>query len=77
MKAFILQENGKSYVYVRNEDERLEKREITTGRDLWGWQLEITSGLSLEDYVAFPYGKTVTDGAKTEEGSPEDLYGGY
>ena len=76
-KAFILQENGKSYVYLRGEDQRLEKREISTGRDLWGYALEITGGLSLEDYIAFPYGKTVIEGAKTVEGTPEELYGGY
>ena len=35
---------------------------------------EILSGLSDTDWIAFPYGKNVKEGAKTREGSIEDLY---
>lgn len=73
-KAFILQENGKSYAYLRGEDGRLEKRELLVGKDLYGSSLEIRSGLTMEDFVAFPYGAAVKSGAKTVEGKPEDLY---
>ena len=37
-------------------------------------QYEISSGLTMEDKIAFPYGKKVKEGAKTEEGSMQDLY---
>ena len=71
---FIRTEQGKSFVYVRGEDELLEKRFVTTGKSLWGNYTEILSGLSAEDYIAFPYGKTVKAGAPTQEGDMNDLY---
>ena len=74
-KPFILQENGKSYVYVAGENGRLEKREIKTGKDLWGSYYEVFGGISPDDLIAFPYGKNVTDGAKTKTGTVGDLYG--
>ena len=74
-KAFVLNENGKSYVYVKNEEALLEKRFLTTGRDLYGYELEILDGLSREDYVAFPYAKTTEVGAKTEVGNLTELSG--
>lgn len=73
---FILQENGKSYIYAANENGKLEKREVVTGKDLWGSYLEIRSGVTPEDWIAFPYGKNVTEGAKTKQGTASELYGG-
>lgn len=66
-KAFVRTENGQSYVFALGSDGRLEKRNITTGKSLWGSYLEILSGLTPEDKLAFPYGKNVKDGAKAEE----------
>ena len=74
---FIRTENGKSYVMVRGEDGRLTQRFIQTGRDLWGSYTEIRGGLTLDDYVAFPYGKDVTVGAKTAESTPDQFYNYY
>ncbi len=71
---FLRTEQGKSYVYVRGEDGLLEKRFVTTGRSLWGSYTEILRGLTPEDYIAFPYGKTVKSGAPTVEGDMSDLY---
>ena len=72
---FIRTENGKNYVYVRGEDGTLEQRWITTGASLWGSYTEIRGGLSQDDYIAFPYGKDVTGGAKTQEATMDQLYG--
>ena len=71
--AFVLDENGKKYVYLRNKDNRLEKREIETGSYENG-SYQIISGVSLSDWVAFPYGKDVKEGAKTREGTMDELY---
>ena len=57
-------EQGRSYLYVLGEDGRLEKRYVTTGKSLWGSYTEILDGLTAEDYLAFPYGKNVRDGAQ-------------
>ena len=72
--AFIRTENGKSYVYVVGEDGLLEKRDVLTGKNLWGSNMEITSGLSEDDFIAFPYGRDVKDGAKVVNASINDLY---
>lgn len=74
-KAFIRTENGKSYVYVQGEDGTLEKHYVTTGKALWGSYLEILDGLTAEDYLAFPYGKNVKEGALTVESNLSALYG--
>lgn len=71
---FILQEGSKCYVYVANEENILEKREVTVGRALWGSYMEILSGVTMEDRIAFPYGKNVVDGAPAEDKCIEDLY---
>lgn len=73
---FLRTENGKSYVMVRGEDGRLEKRWVQTGRSLWGSYTQIRGGLTAEDFVAFPYGVSVAEGAQTVEATPEDLYNG-
>ena len=71
---FVVKENAKSYVYVQNAEGILEKREVTTGKSLWGSYIEITSGLTMEDYIAFPYGKNIKDGAETVQAGIEELY---
>lgn len=71
---FLRTENGESYVYVRGENGKLEKRTVTVGKSLWGSYTEILSGLTEEDYLAFPYGKNVKSGAATVEGELRDLY---
>lgn len=73
---FLRTENGKSFVYVRGEDGMLEKRYVTTGKSLWGSYTQIIEGLTAEDFIAFPYGKTVKEGAPTEESDLSVLYGG-
>lgn len=72
--SFIRTENGRSFVYARNEDGLLEQRTVQTGRDLYGYYTEIRSGLTMDDYIAFPYGSDVTDGARTNESTPDALY---
>lgn len=71
---FLRQENGESYVYLRGANGRLEKRTVTTGKTVWGSHVEILSGITEDDYLAFPYGKGVKPGAQTEEGDMQDLY---
>ena len=73
--AFVRTEGASSYVYVRGEDGKLEKRTIQVGGNLWGSYTEVLGGITAEDYVAFPYGKTVKEGAPTQEGTWDNLYG--
>ena len=71
---FIRTDNGKSYVMARGEDGRLEQRWVQTGRDLWGSYTQIRGGLTTDDYLAFPYGRDVVEGARTVEAAADELY---
>ena len=59
----IRTEQGRSFVYVLGANNKLEKRYVATGKSLWGNYTEILDGITAEDYLAFPYGKQVKDGA--------------
>lgn len=73
-RAFVLEENGESFVYARGENSKLEKRRLVTGRLLWGSLLEIREGLDGGDEIAFPYGKNVKSGAKCVSAGIDELY---
>lgn len=73
-KAFVRSEKGEHWIYVRGADGRLEKRDVRVGKVLWGSYYEILSPLGEEDYLAFPYGKNVKEGAPTVESDLSTLY---
>ena len=50
------------------------KQYVVTGKTLWGQAVEIVSGLSLDDRIAFPYGKNVKEGVKVKESSGGMMY---
>ncbi|MCQ2537476.1 MAG: hypothetical protein MJ124_03660, partial [Lachnospiraceae bacterium] len=60
---FIRNEGGRSFCYVVGENGLLEERTIQVGKSLWGSYTQIRGGLSLEDKIAFPYGKDTVAGA--------------
>lgn len=67
-KYFVRTDNaGKSYVYICGTDGKLKKQYVTVGKLLYGYALEILSGLDLTDKIAFPYGEEVFEGATTKE----------
>jgi len=74
---FIRTEGGKSYVLMKGEDGLLKKQIIQTGKSLDGYHTEIRGGLTLEDRIAFPYGKNTVEGAETVDGTVDDFYGMY
>ncbi len=74
--TFIRTENGKSYVYVER-DGVLTRQDVSTGMSVWGSYTEIKSGLTMDDYVAFPYGTNVAEGAKAVEAEISALYDSY
>ena len=72
--SFVRQEGGQSYVYAVGEDGLLERRDIKTGRNLWGSYVEILSGLTEDESIAFPYGRKIRDGAKVRQAELQELY---
>lgn len=70
-KAYVREENGMSYVMKVDENNRLMKQYVQTGKTLYGSAIEIKAGLSETDRVAFPYGKTAKEGIKAVESESE------
>ncbi len=71
--AMIRSEGGQYYVYKDNKGQ-LQKKYVTAQRSSDGYSIVVSKGLSNDDKIAFPYGKGVEEGAKTEEGTMEELY---
>ena len=65
-KAYVRSDSDGSYVYKAGKNKRLEKQYIKTGKTLNGQYLEVIGGITEEDYLAFPYGNKVKEGAKTK-----------
>lgn len=63
-KMYVRSDDGGSYVMMADENNRLKKQYVRTGKTIWGSSIEIRSGVTREDRVAFPYGKTVREGAR-------------
>ena len=73
-KAFVKSEDGSYYVY-KDDNGVLKKQKVSTGGNAnGGYSILIKSGITYEDRIAFPYGKTVKEGAKTKVSTLEELY---
>lgn len=72
--SFVITEGRRKYVYVRGEDGLLSKCEVQVGANLDGYYQEILDGVQMGDWIAFPYGKNVKEGAKTTEADISDLW---
>lgn len=76
-KAYIRTEDKKSYVYIRDKKtKRLKKQYITVGKTMSGQYMEVVSGITEDDNIAFPYGKDLREGVKTKisEDDSEMIY---
>ena len=73
-KPFVRTENGQYYVMKDDGTGHLTKQIVQIGGIQYGSSYQITGGLSMDDKITFPYGKDVREGAKTEEGTLDDLY---
>ena len=73
-KMFVREEGNRYYVYKRGDNGRLTKQYVEVGKNMYN-SLEITSGLTMDDLIAFPYGRDVKEGAKTQE--TDTLYDYY
>lgn len=73
-KPFVRTENGQYYVMKDDGTGHLTKQIVQVGGIQYGFSYQITGGLSMDDKITFPYGKDVREGAKTEEGTLDDLY---
>ena len=70
-QMFVREEGNQYYVYKKGENGKLQKQYVEVGKNLSG-SLEIVSGITEEDEIAFPYGHDVKEGARTK--SVDSLY---
>lgn len=73
MQAFVREDQQGFYVFMKDENGLLKKQYVEIGR-ITDEAMEIKSGLSMEDEIAFPYGKDVKEGAKTVSVETLDEY---
>lgn len=71
---FLCNDETQPYVYKQDQKGRLVKQTVSTGKSLYGNYTEILDGLTQEDYIAFPYGKTVREGARCTVAPIDQLY---
>ena len=76
-KEYVRSKDGEDYVLKEGKNGKLVKQPVRTGRTFYGSLIEIKEGVTKEDYVAFPYGKKVKEGAKAKKSTLAELYGGY
>ena len=68
-KEYIRSKDGEDFVYKEGKNGKLEKQPVHTGQTFYGSIVEIKDGLTMEDHIAFPYGKKVKEGAKVKRAS--------
>ncbi|MBR5930824.1 MAG: HlyD family efflux transporter periplasmic adaptor subunit [Lachnospiraceae bacterium] len=59
---FVRSDEKGHYVMVADGN-RIQKRYVKTGKNIYGSEIEIKGGLSMDDYIAFPYGSGANAGA--------------
>ncbi len=63
---FIRKDSSGNYIMKMNEEGFLQKEYVQLGKTLWGEMTEIKSGVTMDDYLAFPYGNGEIEGIKCE-----------
>lgn len=72
-KAFMKQE-GSNYYVMKDVDGRLKKTYIKVGNKTSGDAVLVLGGLTMQDYIAFPYLDEAVEGVKTVQKTTDDLY---
>lgn len=64
-RPYLREDDSGFYVMKAGKNNRLVKQYVLVGKAIWGGQnMEIKSGLTYEDFVAFPYGADVKEGVR-------------
>lgn len=72
---FVREDDQGAYVLAAGENGRLERRAISTGKIIWGSSIEILRGVTVDDQIAFPYGRSARPGNRTQHAELDQLYG--
>ena len=69
---YLREDDRGTYVMKAGINNRLVKQYVKTGRSNYGYSTEIKSGLTLNDYIAFPYSAEAQDGVRVHMQDSED-----
>ncbi|MCQ2500794.1 MAG: HlyD family secretion protein [Lachnospiraceae bacterium] len=69
---FIRKDSQGNYCMIADENDRLKRVNVVTGKTLYGSYVVVKQGISNEDKIAFPYGKNVHEGSPVVE--KENMY---
>jgi hypothetical protein len=64
--AYVRNDNGQYYV-MKDKDGKLVRQNVKVGKIVYGSMVQITGGLSTDDYIAFPYGRNSSEGTRTKK----------
>lgn len=64
-RAYV-RRDGKDYYVMKDENGKLKKQVVEIGSIAYGEYMEIKDGLTMEDNIAFPYGKNVKEGKSVQ-----------
>lgn len=74
-KVYVRRDSKGSYVMIDDGTGHLKRQEVTTKKSSDSESVEITSGLTNEDLIAFPYGDRAKEGTLTTTDYPTNLFG--
>ena len=76
-RAYV-RKDGKDYYVMKEENGKLKKQVVQIGSISYGEYMEILDGITMDDYLAFPYGKNVKEGKSVQisDGSEGGAYYG-
>ena len=74
LPLFLTKKDNGGYFVMKEVDGRLKKQYIETGKIYYGSQIVVKSGITSEDYIAFPYEKEAVEGKVTVHKENDDLY---
>ncbi len=75
-KAYMKEDDSGFYVWKVGPDNRLQKQYLETGKMVWGDYFEIKSGLTSDDYIAFP-ATDIREGSKVRLEGSEEVFQPY
>ena len=74
LPLFLCKEENGSYYVMAEEEGRLKKRYIKTGKIYYGSSIQVLGGLEGSDYIAFPYLKDAVEGKVCKESELDGYY---
>ena len=74
LPLFLTKKDNGGYFVMKEVDGRLKKQYLETGKIYYGSQIVVKSGVTSEDYIAFPYEKEAVEGKVTVHKENDDLY---